>query len=175
MSTRSPAAPTTPAPIQASAQRMRKTRTPPSPHIATPVSGGFPDAVTGSISGGTVKARSVSIAAEGTTSTSNLSVGVAAGGYAGVGGAVSYTRVHDTVIAAADLAAITAGTLTVSAKMMDGPSGRAADAKAIAAGGGLVGIGAGVADVAVSNAVFASVSGTVNGGAPGDTSLTAKG
>src|SRR6185503_16882031 len=104
----------------------------------------------------------------------NLTVGVAAGGYAGVGGAVSYTRVHDTVIAAADLAAISAGSLAISAKMMDGPSGRAADAKAVAAGGGLVGIGAGVADVAVSNVISASVNGTINGNATGGASISAK-
>src|SRR5882672_9303150 len=125
------------------------------------------------MSGGTVKASSVSITAQGTTSTSNLTVGVAAGGAAGVGGAVSYTRVHDKIVATAHLAAITTGSLTVSARMMDGPSGRAADAKAIAAGGGVVGLGAGVADIGLSNVVSASVSGTINGNASGDASITA--
>jgi hypothetical protein len=73
------------------------------------------------------------------------------------------------------MAAITAGSLSVSAMMMmDGPSGRAADAKAIAAGGGIVGIGAGVADIGLSNIVAASVNGTINGDASGDVSITAE-
>src|SRR5882672_4644089 len=126
------------------------------------------------MSGGTVKASSVSITAQGTTSTSNLTVGVAAGGAAGVGGAVSYTRVHDKIVATAHLAAISTGSLTVSATMMDGPSGHAADAEAIAAGGGIVGLGAGVADIGLSNNVSASVSGTINGNASGDVSITAE-
>ena len=137
-------------------------------NLTAALSAGSTDTVIAAISGGAVVAASVSATATATVSTSNTAAAVAIGGAVGLGGGVAFTRVYDNVAASVAQASITADSVSVAATMGDGLGGAAATTKAYAAGGGIVGIGAGVADAVVDNTVFAglgSATGTGNGAA----------
>src|SRR5262249_35217689 len=104
-------------------------------------------------------------------STDNHSVGAAAGG-AGVGGAVSYTDVGDTVIASLDSTSPNAKSVSVTAAVLDG-SGRAVDTEAEAGGAGGIGLGAGVAVRKLTNNVGARFVRSATGTNAGDFPLAA--
>lgn len=139
--------------------------------IANSVNSGSADAVTASVAGGSMNAVSLTINSQGIVSTDNHSVGAAAGG-AGVGGAVSYTDVGDTVIASLDSASPNAKSVSVTAAVLDG-SGRAVDTEAEAGGAGGIGLGAGVAVSKLTNTVGARFAGSATGSNAGDFSLNA--
>ena len=140
--------------------------------VAASVNSGSPDAITASVAGGSLSASSLSIAASATTSTSNHAIGAAAGGGAGVGGAVAYTDVGDTVIASLDSTDPLVSGLSISAQMGDG-SGAAVSTQADAGGGGAVGIGAGVAIGKLDDTVAAQLIGDATGDTKGNLSIMA--
>ncbi len=117
------------------------------------------DSVTASIAGGTVNAANVNVVAQANISTKNYATGVGASTGAGVGAAVAYTRVDDTVSASVTQATVNAAGLNVRAATADG-STPAAKVEAHAGAGGLgAAVGAAVADAVVNNNVTAALGG----------------
>lgn len=141
--------------------------------IAGSANAGSPDAITASIAGGSIAASSIFIDSEGKASTSNQAVGVAAGGYAGVGGAVAYTDLGDTVLASLDSASVTVPNVSIDAGMSD-LSDHAVSTEADAGGGGAFGLGAGIAIGKDSSTVAAQFQGTATGDTTGAFNLGAR-
>jgi len=132
------------------------------------VSGNKSDTVQASIdSTSQVTAAKVNVEADSTINTANTVGTLAAGGGAGVSGAVAFTRVYDNVSASSQ-GTITAPVVTVTAAIKSGNSG----AKAYAGAAGLVGLGAAVADTQVTNTVKASVTGTLTGDSTDTSQMT---
>ncbi len=130
--------------------------------LANAVDGGSPDTITASVSGGSMSAGSLTIASTGKTSTSNQAVGVAAGAYAGVGGAVAYTDVGSSILATLDDTSPSASSVSIKALNEDNGS-HAVSTEADAGGGGLVGIGAGISIGLMDDTVGADVNGSASG------------
>jgi hypothetical protein len=111
-----------------------------------------------------VTAGTVLVSANAAVSTKSVVAGGALSGGVGVGAAVGYTRVNDTVLASLSQATVNASSVTIDAKMTDGQGGVAGKVAAYAGSGGLAAaIGASVADVKVSNTVDAALGGTIGG------------
>jgi len=140
--------------------------------LTAALNAGSTDSVTAAISGGAVTAGLVSATATAWVSTDNTAAAAALGGVAGVGGGVAFTRIYDDVAAAITQAAISSDNVVVAATVADGTGGKAGVAHAYAGGGGLVGLGAGVADVLVTNQVTATM-GSATGSSDGDASVLA--
>ncbi len=140
--------------------------------LTAALNAGSTDSVTAAISGGAVTAGLVSATATAWVSTDNTAAAAALGGVAGVGGGVAFTRIYDDVAAAITQAAISSDNVIVAATVADGTGGKAGVAHAYAGGGGLVGLGAGVADVLVTNQVTATM-GSATGSSDGDASVLA--
>jgi hypothetical protein len=119
------------------------------------------DAVTATIAGGTITAAQVSVTANSFIGTSNFTTAVAVGGDAGIGGAVSFTRVYDTVTASTVGGTVITPSLSLTADAGDSSGNHTASDTATAGGGGIVGLGAAVSDALVDNNVTASLGGTV--------------
>ncbi len=138
-----------------------------------PLTSGAADTITASVAGGSLNAASLNVTATGKTSTANQAIGAAAGGFAGVGGAVAYTDIGSTVNATIANEILTASTVALTAQSMDG-SDHALSAEAEAGGGGLVGIGAGIAIAKADNHVAALLlGGTATGNGSGSLTMTA--
>lgn len=134
------------------------------PYSVAGALGAADDAVIATISGGTVTAGAVLVSANAAVSTKSVVAGGALSGGVGVGAAVGYTRVNDTVVASLNQATVNASSVTIDAKMTDGQGGVAGKVAAYAGSGGLAAaIGASVADVKVSNTVDAVLGGTIGG------------
>jgi filamentous hemagglutinin family protein len=140
--------------------------------LANAVDGGSPDTITASVSGGSMSAGSLTIDSTGKTSTSNQAIGVAAGAYAGVGGAVAYTDVGSSILATLDNTSPSAPSVSITALNEDNGS-HAVSTEADAGGGGLVGIGAGVSIGLMDDTVGANVNGSANGNHSGTFDLSA--
>ena len=138
-----------------------------------PVNSGSPDAITASIAGSDVTAHTLDLSATGKTATSNRAIGVAAGGFAGVGGAVAYTDIGSTVVTSLANSTTVASSVSLVAESLDN-GGHALSTETEAGGGGLVGIGAGVAIAKMDNHVGAQiVGGRVTGDGTGDLTVRA--
>ena len=116
------------------------------------------DGVAASIAGGTITANTVSTTATANNSTNNYATGVGAGTF-GVGAAVAYTRVDDTVSSTISQSTIHAATVTINASAGDG-STPAVKVEAHAGAGGLTALGAAIADGVINNSVTAALGGT---------------
>lgn len=137
--------------------------------VANAISSSANDAVTAQVVGGNITAAAVSVTANSYIGISNFTTAVAVGGTAGIGGSASFTRVYDTVNADTVGGTITTPSITLTADAGDSSGNHTASDTATAGGGGLVGLGAGVADGLVDNEISASLGGTVVAPA-GDTS-----
>ena len=148
--------------------------TAPSRYSIASALGSASDAVTAEITGGTTNAGAVTVVATSKVSTTNTATGDGVGGASvGLGGAVAYTRVFNTVTASVS-GAVNAASVAVQAQMLD-DSGHAADVRAFAgAGGFLLGVGAAVADATVQNTVTANLGGTITGTNAGNASSDAE-
>ncbi len=134
--------------------------------VATALGNAAADSVTAEITGGGVKANSITINADSAITTDNLAGGVGVGVDAGVGVGIAYTEVNNTVVAAATQGTVNASALTVSALTHNGSGGSAADAQAFAGAGAVYGaVNGAVADAVLNNSVTATVGGTIAGGA----------
>lgn len=130
--------------------------------LATALNGGN-DAVSAEITRGTTTAGSVNVSASGSVKTKNLATGVGIGGVAGVGAALGFSLVYDTIAASVSHGVVHASTVTVNASMQDN-GGHAVEVDAYAgAGGAAAAIGAAVAIGTVNNTVTAQLGGTIIG------------
>lgn len=130
--------------------------------LATALNGGN-DAVSAEITRGTTTAGSVNVSASGSVKTKNLATGVGIGGVAGVGAALGFSLVYDTIAASVSHGVVHASTVTVNASMQDN-GGHAVEVDAYAgAGGAAAAIGAAVAIGTVNNTVTAQLGGTTIG------------
>ena len=127
---------------------------------------------TARVTNSTIKANALSILGTVTSSTS-ATVGGFGGGLVGVGGAVGFTRLRDSVAATTDATTVvTVPVVTIAAVTKDGSGGSAAAVNAIAGAAGVVGLGASVADVDVKNVLTATAAGTFTGNGNSGDSLS---
>jgi hypothetical protein len=136
-----------------------------STHISAPAAslGGGTDGITARITGGTIAAQAVSVAAAGEVETRSHVLGAGFAMTAGVGAAVGYASVTTAVQASVNPTLLMAGSLTMSAAMRDHGSGHAVDQDAVGGGGALVAaVGAAVSIARLNNSVTTSIGGVVN-------------
>lgn len=130
--------------------------------LANALNGGN-DAVSAEVTRGTTTAGSVNVSASGSVKTKNLATGVGIGGVAGVGAALAFSLVYDTIAASVSHGVVHASNVTVNASMQDN-GGRAVEVDAYAgAGGAAAAIGAAIAIGTVNNTVSAQLGGTIIG------------
>ncbi len=142
--------------------------------VKAALGGAADDAVTAEITGGNVKADSITVDADSTVSTQNIAAGVGLGGKAGVGAGIGVSTVKSTVVASVSQGTVSARTLDVRAGLKDG-SHRAAEVQGIAGGGGLYfGLGAAVAIAKTDNSVTAVLGGNVTGTGVSNATVSAK-
>ncbi|WP_210255003.1 hypothetical protein, partial [Methylocapsa sp. S129] len=132
----------------------------------TAETGGAVDGISAMISGGSVTASSVSIAATGEAAIFNivgaLGVGIETGAF---GAAVGYTNLDQVITASASSGTIVTSSLNIDASGGDDGSGHAAHTMSVSGAGGFyAGVGASVADSDVNNTITASLTSTVNDG-----------
>ncbi|MGE0062892.1 MAG: leukotoxin LktA family filamentous adhesin, partial [Xanthobacteraceae bacterium] len=140
---------------------------PPSYSLADAL-GSANDAVTAEITGGSTKADAVRVEATANVKTKNTASGVGIGGTVGVGAALGYSLVYDTVIASVE-GDVTSDKVDVLATMQDN-SGHAVEVNAYAGAGSLgAAVGAGVAIGTINNTVAARLGGKVTGSGVGTT------
>jgi filamentous hemagglutinin family protein len=138
---------------------------PPSYSLANAL-GSANDAVTAEITGGSTKAGSVKAEATASVKTKNTASGVGLGGTVGVGAALGYSLVYDTVAASIE-GDVTSDKVDVLATMQDN-SGHAVEVNAYAGAGALgAAVGAAVAVGTINNTVAARLAGKVTGSGVG--------
>jgi filamentous hemagglutinin family protein len=141
--------------------------------VKAAVNGLAPDAVTARIVGGSVNGKAVTVAAQASTSTGNLTGAAGASAVLGAGGAVGVSRVYSNVAASIEAASVRSGSIDVHALALDGSSGESSSVTAYAGGLGLVGLGAAVSDALIQNTVTAHADGVFTGTASGDMRVAA--